>query len=127
MSKGEEKIISLLRQARIPFKREVTFYDLKRKDNLRFDFAIYKNNQLIGIIEYDGEQHFHQVKHFQKTKKDFQKTQEYDRIKNSYCLAHNIPLYRIPYTEIDNITSANDLLQQKFRVKSKWHNDFLVL
>lgn len=127
MSKGEEKITSLLRQARIPFKREVTFYDLKRKDNLRFDFAIYKNNQLIGIIEYDGEQHFHQVKHFQKTKKDFQKTQEYDRIKNSYCLARNIPLYRIPYTEIDNITSANDLLQQKFRVKSKWHNDFLAL
>lgn len=127
MSKGEEKIASLLRQARIPFKREVTFYDLKRKDNLRFDFAICKNDQLIGIIEYDGEQHFHQVKHFQKTKKDFQKTQEYDRIKNSYCLARNIPLYRIPYTEIDNITSANDLLQQKFRVKSKWHNDFLAL
>lgn len=127
MSKGEEKIASLLRQARILFKREVIFYDLKRKNNLRFDFAIYKNGQLIGIIEYDGEQHFHQVKHFQKTKKDFQKTQEYDRIKNSYCLAHNIPLYRIPYTEIDNIASANDLLQPKFRVKSKWHNDFLAL
>lgn len=44
MSKGEEKIVSLLRQARIPFKREVIFYDLKRKDNLRFDFAICKNN-----------------------------------------------------------------------------------
>lgn len=33
--------------------------------------------------------------------------QERDKIKNKYALAHNIPLYRIPYWEKNNITFEN--------------------
>jgi hypothetical protein len=42
-SKGEQKIINLLRRGGIKFEREVSFDDLtgKHKVPLRFDFGIY--------------------------------------------------------------------------------------
>ena len=51
---------------------------------------------------------------------------EYDRKKNSYCLANNISLYRIPYWELKNIKNFSDILNNKFLVKTRWHNDKLV-
>ena len=39
-----------------------------------------------------------------------------DKEKNQYCLSHNIPLYRIPYTYRDTIT-YEELTNEKFRVK----------
>ena len=53
------------------------------------------------------------------------KLQENDRRKNSYFLAKNIPLYRIPYWEVYNLKTADDIFQEKFRVKDRWHNDKL--
>ena len=42
-SKGEEKIIKILNQNNIQFKKEVSFKDLNGSKNtpLRFDFAVY--------------------------------------------------------------------------------------
>lgn len=122
MSKGEDKIIRLLRAANIKFEREKTFSDL-RGGKFRYDFYLPSYNIL---IEVDGEQHFRQVKVFQKTRSDFLKQQENDRRKNSYALANKIILIRIPYWELDNIKNFQDLLQNKFLVKTKWHNDYLV-
>ena len=51
------------------------------------------------------------------------KGQEHDRRKNSYCLANNSPLYRIPYWEIKNLKNPSDIFIDKFLVKSRWHND----
>ena len=122
MSKGEDKIIRLLRAANIKFEREKTFADL-RGGKFRYDFYLPLYNIL---IEVDGEQHFKQVKVFQKNRSDFLKQQENDRRKNSYALANNIPLIRIPYWELDNLNNFSDLFQKKFLVVSKWHNDYLV-
>ena len=121
-SSYEEKIIQLLKQANIKFQREKTFSDLKG-GSFRYDFYLPALNI---CIEVDGEQHFKQVNRFQKTRTDLLKQKEHDRIKNSYCLAHNIPLYRIPYWEIKNLTIAPLLFQNKFKVTSKWHNDYLI-
>ena len=121
MSKGEDKIICLLCVANIKFEREKTFTDL-RGGKFRYDFYLPLYNIL---IEVDGEQHFKQVKVFQKTRSDFLKSQERDRRKNSYCLANKISLYRIPYWEIDNIKTLEDIFKEKFLVRSKWHNDNL--
>lgn len=121
MSKGEDKIICLLCTANIKFEREKTFTDL-RGGKFRYDFYLPLYNIL---IEVDGEQHFKQVKVFQKTRSDFLKSQERDRRKNSYCLANKISLYRIPYWEIDNIKTLEDIFKEKFLVRSKWHNDNL--
>ena len=121
-SKGEEQIIHILRAAGIKFVREKTFEDLKG-GRFRFDFYLPSLNL---CLEVDGPQHFKQVKYFQRNRADFLKQQEHDRQKNSYCLAHKISLIRIPYWELENIKVFSDIFHSKFRVISRWHNDYLV-
>lgn len=117
----EEHIISVLKKEKIKFQREKSYLDLK-SGYYRFDFYLPEQNIL---CECDGIQHYKFSKKFHKSRQDFLKAQERDRRKNSYALAHQIPLYRIPYWEIDNINSFNDITQDKFLVKSKWHLDKL--
>lgn len=119
MSKGEQKITQILQQNRIQFETEKTFKDL-HGGKFRFDFYLPK---LKTIIEYDGEQHFQQIGKFQQDRKELLAYQERDRQKNSYCLAHRIKLYRIPYWEFNNINTLSDLFKKNFLVKSRWHND----
>lgn len=121
-SKYEEQVIRLLRAAGVKFIREKTYNDLKG-GRFRFDFYL---PGFECLLEIDGEQHFRQVSKFQRTRAEFLKQQEHDRQKNSYCLANNIPLFRIPYWELSNITQARDLFQKKFRVLNRWHNDYLI-
>lgn len=121
MSKYENKIMEILKAAKLSFYREKTFKDLK-KGLFRFDFYLQNYNGKSVIIEVDGEQHFKPI----YGRKAFLKGQEHDRQKNSYCLANNIPLYRIPYWEIPNINSISDIFTETHRVKSKWHNDNLI-
>ena len=119
MSKYENYIMEILKAAKIKFFKEKTFKDLKN-GLYRFDF--YLPYYLGGaIVEVDGEQHFHPI----YGRQAFLKGQEHDRQKNSYCLANNIPLYRIPYWEIKNLHCAQDIFCDKFLVKTKWHNDKL--
>lgn len=115
----EEKIIIILKKEKINFQREKTYPDLKF-GYYRFDFFLPQYNLL---IEVDGAQHYKFSKIFHKKRQDFLKAQERDRRKNSYALSHNIPLYRIPYFEIENINTFQDILQDKFLVKDKWHCD----
>lgn len=121
ISSLEMRIISILKKENISFIREKTFNDLQ-KGRFRFDFFLPQYNIL---IEVDGEQHFNYVRKFYKTISDFKKMQEHDRIKNSYALAHKIKLYRIPYWEVQNIQSFQDMIQDNFLVRTKWHNDNL--
>ena len=121
MSSFELKVARILTKNNINFIREKTFCDLK-KGLLRFDFFLPKEKIL---IECDGEQHFTQIKFFQRKRKDFTKAQERDRIKNAYCLAHQIPLFRIPYYDESKIKDLSDLFQQKYKVTSKFHNDYI--
>lgn len=115
----EEHIIKILQKEKIKFQREKTYPDLKF-GYYRFDFFLPEQNIL---CECDGIQHYKFSKKFHKSRQDFLKAQERDRRKNSYALAHKIPLYRIPYWEIDNINSFNNITQDKFLVKDKWHCD----
>lgn len=85
---------------------------------LRFDFVVFNDDNSIKLlIEYDGEQHF-QNKTDKIWSDSLEKRQERDRIKNDYCLSHNIPLIRIPYWEKNNIT-LELLLSQKYLVKKE--------
>lgn len=120
MSKYEESVIKILKQEQISFVREKTFSDLKH-GLFRFDFYIHNLSGAPAIIEVDGEQHFKPI----YGRQSFLKGQEHDRRKNSYCLANNIPLYRIPYWEIKNLKTSADIFIDKFLVKTRWHNDQL--
>lgn len=95
-SSGEEYIKRLLEDYNISFIPQYKFDNCKLKYALRFDFAITSNNQILGLIEYDGKQHFEPIEFF-GGEDGFKKTQERDEIKNTYCKLHNIPLLRLPY------------------------------
>ena len=124
MSKNEEYIMNILLKEKIYFEREKSFQDLKR-GKYRFDFYLPNFNGISYALEIDGQQHFERVVKFQPTQTDFLKQKEHDRRKNSYCLSNNIHLYRIPYWEVKNIHTFDDILNDKFRVENKWHNDNL--
>lgn len=106
-SKGEAKIKSILEQNHINYATQFYFDDLKGTQGRKyyFDFGILnENNKLLYLIEYDGIQHSDKNHQFSNDVETFYKVQERDRIKNDYCQLHNIPLIRIPYTHLENIT-----------------------
>lgn len=107
-SKGVRKIKDILNANNIYYIQEKRFIDLifpDTKCQARFDFFV--DNKY--IIEYDGRQHFIQGSGIYDNEEKFIRTQDHDIIKNNYCQEHNIPIIRIPYTELDNITL--DMLQ----------------
>lgn len=98
-SRGEFDIKNVLSKYNINFKREITFHDLKgiKGGSLRFDFGVYsKDNELLFIIEYDGNQH-EEGYTTNYVNFDAETTRKHDKIKNEYCKTHNIDLYRINY------------------------------
>ena len=107
---------------KINFTLEYSFKNSKIS-KYRFDFAIWEDNKLKLLLEYDSELHFSYIPGWHSSQQDFQAAQQRDREKNAYCLANHILLYRIPYWEVNNIVSFQDCLQDKFLVKSHWHND----
>ena len=100
-SSGEIKITQLLEQANIEFQVQYRIKDFNLSSP--FDFAIFNNGVLLGLIEYDGEQHFESIEFFGGEEK-LKLQQERDERKNKWCKDNNIPLIRIPYTEYDNLT-----------------------
>lgn len=96
-SSGEEYIKKILTECKINFIPQYTFNDCKSKYVLRFDFAIIRDNVVLGLIEYDGKQHFEPIEFFGGIE-GFEATKSRDKIKNIYCELHNIPLIRLPYT-----------------------------
>lgn len=122
MSKGEEKIVTLLKKGKYKFEREKRFSDLK-KGFYRYDFYVVGGRPTPVLIEFNGEQHYKQVKKFYHTRADFEKAKGRDRRKISYALAHGIPLYIIPFWEIENLKSAEDIFQEKFRARDRWKNE----
>ena len=119
ISSYEEKVISLLKKGGYKFEREKRFTDLK-KGKYRFDFYVESGR---AIVEVNGEGHYNYVPNFYHSRAEFEGAKERDRRKISYCLANNIPLYIIPYWEVKNLSTANDIFQEKFLAKTRWKND----
>ncbi|QQO92524.1 homing endonuclease [Staphylococcus phage Machias] len=96
-SRDEKEINKFLIEMGVDFERQYKFEDDKVK-NLRFDFAVFKNNE-IKLIEFDGEFHF---KEKFGGPKAFEKVVYNDYLKNKFCFDNNIKLLRIPYWESNN-------------------------
>ena len=105
-SRGEALIQQILQQNNINFSKEYSFSDLKTDKGyvVRFDFAIFENNKLAYLIEFDGRQHYDgpEAKWIHSCSKE--EIQQRDQMKSQYCKEHNIKLKRIPYYDINKIT-----------------------
>lgn len=112
-SRGEEKIKELLEENKVPFVEEYSVKEcsLSTGGSPRFDFFV--NNSY--FIEYDGEQHYECKYHGWHDEEGFKRTLIRDQEKNQWCLEHNIPLIRIPYTHLNDIKFEDlSILASKF-------------
>ena len=104
-SQGEYLIEQLLIQHDIPYIKE--FQAFKYDDTgyfARFDF--YVNNKY--FIEFDGKQHYETNARWWNTPDLVEKYKIRDSIKNDGCKQNNIPLIRIPYHHLNDLT-YNDI------------------
>lgn len=62
--------------------------------SLRFDFVIYTNNNVMILIELDGEQHHKPVKYFGVPPK-YESVSAHDELKEKWARQHNMLLIRI--------------------------------
>lgn len=111
---GEKNIAKILKENNINYKAQYTNNELKLK---KFDFAILNNNQnIIRLIEFDGQQHFNGTKGMWNSTETAEDIQKRDQEKNQWAKEHNIPLVRIPYIQRDHVT-LDMLLSDKYLVK----------
>ena len=94
---NEQNITQLLIKNNIQFATQYTFSDLLGVGGkpLRFDFAIFNNNKLSHLIEYNGSQHY--IKPNGVWGESFDNLIKNDKLKEEYCKQNNIPLVIIPY------------------------------
>lgn len=107
---GEAIINNYLIDMKYNFKRQITFNNClsPKQSKLKYDFGIYdENNNLLGLIEYDGIQHFRPVEYFGGIDA-FNYLQECDIIKNDYATKNHIPLLRIKYSDKSQIIKILD-------------------
>ena len=93
-SKGELITRQTLQELNIEYAQEYSFPDLKDIYELRFDFALFKNHVLIGLVEIQGEQHTNSNNGFYKPE-----IIKHDKMKFEYCKNKNIPLFYIYYKD----------------------------
>jgi hypothetical protein len=107
-SKGEKRIRKYLSRNAdnysLTFVSQYKFDDCRNLKPLPFDFAIFINNELFAVCEYQGKQHTVPLERF-GGEEGFKYIQFRDRIKKDYCQKNNIKLLEIKYTDFDNIES----------------------
>lgn len=91
-SKGEYLIRQYLNQYNIDFQTQYSFNDLVSQRNypLRFDFAIFKNNELYCLIEFQGPQHRDKNNQWHTPELEYN-----DNKKIQYCQEHEYNLILI--------------------------------
>lgn len=127
LSQGEEKIKDILDAHNIKYLyNKVIFKDLITTGGGygRYDFVLIdSNNNPYRIIEFDGSQHYNPTSFYYNTnkQKNLEYTQANDAIKTQYALNHNIPLVRIPYTQLQHIDYMT-IMGDNFLIKKDDNN-----
>lgn len=121
-SKGEYLIQKFLEENDLPFVYDSIYLPLLKETGrrLRFDFIVYEDKNYetpLMFIEFDGRQHITgpDTKVWGHGSDSLQDIQERDRIKNAFCLKHNLRLIRIPYWK-ETITKE-DIFGETYLVK----------
>lgn len=109
-SLGEKAIEKYLKGNNIPYVPQYRNHQCIVKRPLAFDFAVFSDiscSNLSALIEFDGLQHYKPIEAFGGMK-SFIAIQNYDKVKNEYCLTNHIKLIRIPYCDMKNIKTILD-------------------
>lgn len=128
-SNGESKVKEYLDKNKIDYDLQVSFSGLKSESGnyLRYDFLI----DHMGLLEIDGPQHFNKNNIFGESA--YEETYKRDLIKNQYAENHDIPLFRIVYTNngfkylIDELKVYLNMLDNKAstkEIRAKYLRDY---
>ena len=101
-SLGEIKVAAILNELEYNYCKQYRFSDCRLEKPLPFDFAVFENDKLIALIEYQGDIHYHSTGGW-NTQERLSENQKRDKIKQNYCKEHNIPLFIIPYWDYEKI------------------------
>lgn len=101
-SLGERKIAEILTNNNIQYAPQYRIKECKNIQTLPFDFAIFIDGKLIGLIEYQGDIHYMSTGGW-NTKQDLIQRQERDKLKRKFCETNQIPLLEIPYWDYEKI------------------------
>ena len=98
VSKEAAHCLRWMQERNIDVRREFSFDDLKSEKGkpLRFDFAVFRDDKLVCLIEYQGPQHSED--RYGGTYFG-QNTRKTDPIKKQYCEDHGLRLEEIWYDE----------------------------
>lgn len=113
-SKPQKVISELLDQYKVKYTSEHRIPNCKNKRPLPFDFAIWKEEDIICLLEYQGEQHFFPI--WGKT--NLSKTQENDSIKKRFCKESEIKLVEINYAQQNQLDQIITCLLKELGVVS---------
>lgn len=100
----------------------------KKIEKLRPDFVLYQDTdkRILGVIEFDGEQHQNFVEFFFKTIEEFLFRSNADFVKNTLWEYLQIPMLRIRHDQVDKI---NEMVTDFVRHLDNYitrHNTFLT-
>lgn len=100
----------------------------KKIERLRPDFVLYQDTdkRILGVIEFDGEQHQNFVEFFFKTIEEFLFRSNADFVKNTLWEYLQIPMLRIRHDQVDKI---NEMVTDFVRHLDNYitrHNAFLT-
>lgn len=108
----EEEISHLLEKHSVIFQRQYRIQECRDKKPLPFDFGILdKENNLLGVIEYQGAQHYRPASW--DNVESFQKRQKHDKMKFKFCSDNKIPLLVLNSENYNNKTIYNWIEQIK--------------
>lgn len=120
-SLGENKIITILKENNYAFSHDAILPEFLQETGhrYRFDFILYNDDGTVSsIIEFDGRQHFYgpDTTYWSRTTDSLEDIRYRDNLKNQFCITHHYPLYRIPFTVLNNLT-IDTLFDSKYLVK----------
>ena len=111
---GQQTITRLLIDNNVPFKAEQRFETCRNpKTNAQLIFDFYINNSF--LLEYDGIQHYQSSTGW-NTQEHYNILKEHDELKNQWCKDNNIPLKRVPYWKLKELTIDN-IMDDTFLLK----------
>ena len=116
-TRGEKEVRTILERNKVTFIPQYPFEGMRHIHGLFCDFAILDNcNHPIGVIEFNGKQHYEPVDFAGKgdkwAEKQFIMNQKRDSIKVEFLKGNKIPLLVIPYWDFEKTDSlVHDFLK----------------